>query len=49
MTCVSSGTISFARETPRQTPRSTSSRRTIQRRNKFNRLQALPDDGRGKK
>ena len=31
------------------TPRSTASRRTIQRRNRFSRLQALPVDGRGKK
>ena len=32
-----------------QTPRSTSSRRTIKRRKRFSRLHALPADGRGKK
>ncbi len=49
MTCVSSGTISFDRGTDRQAPRSTSSRRTIQRRNRFKRLHPLPAEGRGKK
>ena len=34
---------------PVQTPRSTTSLRTIQRRNRLRRLQALPADGRGKK
>jgi hypothetical protein len=49
MTCVSSGTISFAGGTRRQTPRSSASRRTIQRRKRFSRLHAEPADGRGKK
>jgi len=49
MTCVSSGTISREAETVVQTPMSTTSFRTIQRRNRFRRLQALPADGRGKK
>jgi len=49
MTWVSSGTISFERGTDRQAPRSTWSRRTIQRRNRFSRLHPLPADGRGKK
>jgi len=49
MTCVSSGTISFAFDTDGQAPRSTSSRRTIHRMNRFSRLQPLPADGRGKK
>ena len=42
ITCVSSGTISFARGIDVHAPRSTSSRRTIQRRNRFRRLQPLP-------
>ncbi len=49
ITCVSSGTTSNALDTLDQTPRSSASCRTIQRRNRFNRLQALPLDGRGKK
>jgi hypothetical protein len=49
MTCVSSGTISLAGDTQGQTPRSSASRRTIQRRNRFRRLQPDPADGRGKK
>ena len=49
MTCVSSGTMSRAGDRWVQTPRSISSRRTIQRRNKLSRLQALPAEGRGKK
>ena len=49
MTWVSSGTISCEGEIDRQTPRSTASRRTIQRRNRFSRLHALPAEGRGKK
>ena len=36
-------------ETFVQTPRSMASRRTIQRRNRFSRLHALPAEGRGKK
>ena len=38
-----------AGETRVHTPRSSASRRTIQRRNRFSRLHALPADGRGKK
>jgi hypothetical protein len=49
MTWVSSGTISFAAGTFVQTPRSKASWRTIHRRNRFSRLQALPVDARGKK
>jgi hypothetical protein len=49
MTCVSSGTISFAGLTDDQPPGSTRSCRTIHLRNRFNRLQPLPDEGRGKK
>jgi len=49
MTWVSSGTTSFDGDTRVQTPRSSASRLTIQRRNRFSRLQALPFDGRGKK
>jgi hypothetical protein len=49
MTCVSSGTISFDGEMRVQTPRSSASRRTIQRRNRFKRLHPDPADGRGKK
>ena len=49
ITCVSSGTINFAAGTCVHTPRSISSDRTIQRRNRFSRLQALPAEGRGKK
>ena len=41
--------ISFDAGTPFHTPRSTSSVRVIHRRNRFNRLHALPADGRGKK
>ena len=47
--CVSSGTISCAGRTFFQTPRSTRSSRTIQRRNRLSRLHAPPDDGREKK
>jgi len=49
ITCVSSGTMRLAVRTDDHTPRSSASRRTIQRRNRFIRLQALPPDGRGKK
>ena len=49
MTWVSSGTISREGDTWDQTPISTASRRTIHRRNRFRRLQALPADGREKK
>jgi len=49
ITCVSRGTINREGATFVQTPRSISSVRTIQRMNRFNRLQALPADGRGKK
>ena len=49
MTCVSSGTTSADARHRDQTPRSSASRRTIQRRNRFSRLQALPAEGRGKK
>ncbi len=49
MTCVSSGMISFDGDTRVHSPKSTLSRRTIQRRNRFKRLHALPDDGAGKK
>ena len=49
MTCVSSGTISFALDTDGQAPRSTSSRRTIHRMNRFSRLHGLPSVGDGKK
>ena len=49
MTCVSSGTMSRAGERRVHTPRSISSCRTIQRKNRFRRLQALPAAGRGKK
>jgi len=49
ITCVSSGTINFAGDTRFHTPRSSASRRTIQRRNRFNRLQPDPAEGRGKK
>jgi hypothetical protein len=49
MTCVSSGTISRDGETLLQTPRSIASARTIHRRNRLRRLQALPADGLGKK
>jgi len=49
MTCVSSGTTSFDAGTRVQTPRSSASRLTIQRRNRLSRLQALPFDGLGKK
>jgi hypothetical protein len=49
ITWVSSGTISRDGGTRDHTPRSIASRRTIQRRNRFRRLQALPADGRGKK
>jgi len=41
--------MSLAGATRDHTPRSSASRRTIQRMNKFNRLQPLPADGRGKK
>jgi hypothetical protein len=41
--------MSFAGATRDQTPRSSASRRTIQRMNRFSRLQPLPADGRGKK
>ena len=47
--CVSSGTTSPAGDTRVQTPTSTASRRTIQRRKRFSRLQAPPEEGRGKK
>jgi len=47
--CVSSGTISFEGGTRVHRPKSTPSCRTIQRRNRFNRLHALPLDGFGKK
>ena len=43
MTWVSSGTISCAGRTRDQMPRSTRSMRTIQRRNRFRRLQAPPE------
>jgi hypothetical protein len=46
---VSSGTISFAGETRVHWPKSTPPVRTIQRRNRFSRLHALPLDGLGKK
>ena len=49
ITWVSSGTTSADGGTRDHTPRSSASRRTIQRRNRFNRLQPLPADGRGKK
>jgi hypothetical protein len=49
MTCVSSGTISFDGDTRDHTPRSSASRRTIHRRNRFSRLHPDPADGRGKK
>jgi hypothetical protein len=39
----------FAGRTLDHTPRSSASRRTIQRRKRFIRLQPLPADGRGKK
>jgi hypothetical protein len=47
--CVSSGTTSADAGTRVQTPRSSASRRTIHRRNRFSRLHALPVEGRGKK
>jgi hypothetical protein len=49
ITWVSSGTISFAGDTRFHTPRSSASQRTIQRRNRFSRLQPEPAEGRGKK
>ena len=49
MTCTSSGTTSRAGDTRVHTPRSTASRRTIQRRKRFRRLHALPADGCAKK
>ena len=49
ITCVSSGTTKSEGDTRVHTPRSNASRRTIQRRNRLSRLQALPADGRGKK
>jgi low temperature requirement protein LtrA len=49
ITCVSRGTISFDAGRERHAPRSTASRRIIQRRNRFRRLQPLPAEGRGKK
>ena len=45
MTCVSSGTTSLAGDTRVHTPRSSASRRTIHRRNRFIRLQPLPRTG----
>jgi len=49
MTWVSSGMMSREGDTDVHVPRSLASRRTIQRRNRFNRLHALPADGLGKK
>jgi hypothetical protein len=49
MTCVSSGTINRAGVTRDQTPRSSASLRTIQRRKRFRRLHAEPAEGREKK
>src|SRR4051794_41784911 len=49
MTCVSRGTINFAAGALVHTPRTTSSRRTIQRRKKISRVYALPAERWGKK
>jgi hypothetical protein len=47
--CTSTGTISLALSTDFHSPGSTSSSRTIHRRKRLSRLQALPEDGLGSK